>query len=298
LEGIFMKTKMLAGLLAAALLIVGVGAAAAAPAAAPAPVIRANIVIGQVKTISGTTLIIERGQGPQLQVLTDTQTRYHARDNAAVAFADVQVGDQITVRGQWQNGQLLARDVLLMPDRAGGLVTAINGTTLAITKLDGGTLNVATTATTKFQTKDNPNAQFSDIKVGDVIEAAGDLSGSTLTAIRVNFRTPIEKTGPFAPGKISAVNSDSLTLNIGFGRDLTVNVSSSTFIVKRDGQGGQVIQLSDLSMGENVLVIGMRSSDGMSMDAKTIIVGKAGQANPAAPRGQVKPMVAPVGPQA
>jgi hypothetical protein len=289
LEGTIMKTKVLMSLLVGALLMASVGVAAAAPAQIDRP----NVVVGQVKSISGTTLTIERGQGPQLQVVTDAQTRFHAKDNVAVTFADIQVGDQITARGRWQNGQLLAKDVLLMPDRAGGVVTAITGTTLAITKLDGSALSVATTSTTKFQTKDNPNAQFSDIKVGDLIEAVGTLNGSTLTAIRVNFRTPIEKTGPFALGKISAVNSNSLTLNTGFGRDLTVNVSSSTFIVKRDGQGGQVIQLSDLTVGENVLVIGVRSSDGSSMDAKTIIAGKDG-----GPRdGQPKAGAAPVGPQ-
>jgi hypothetical protein len=283
-----MKTKLLVSLLVVAMLAVGVGVAAAAPAAAPAQINRPNVVVGQVKSISGTTLTIERGQGPQLQVVTDAQTKFHAKDNAAVTFADIHAGDQITARGQWQNGQLLARDVLLMPDRAGGMVTAITGLTLAITKLDGSTLSVATTATTKFQTKDNPNAQFSDIKVGDMIEAVGKLNGATLTATRVGFHAPIAKTGPFALGKISAVNSNSLTLNTGFGRDLTVNVSSSTFIVKRDGQGGQVIQLSDLTVGENVLVVGVRSSDGASLDAKTIIAGKA---------GQVKPGAAPVAPQ-
>jgi Cu/Ag efflux protein CusF len=289
-----MKTKLLVSLLVAAMLMVGVGVAAAAPAAAPTQIDRPNVITGQVKSISGTTLTIARGQGPELQVVTDTQTRFLAKDNANLTLADVQVGDQITARGQWQNGQLLAKQVLLMPDRAGGMVTSISGTTLALTKLDGSALSVATTATTKFQTKDTPNAQLSDIKVGDLIEAVGTLNGSTLIAIRVGFRTPIEKTGPFAPGKISAVDSDSLTLNIGFGRDLTVNVSSSTFIVKRDGQGGQVIQLSDLTVGENVLVIGVRSSDGTPIDAKTIIAGK--QANPQG--GQVKPGAAPAAPRA
>ena len=279
-----MKTKWLVGLLAVAMLVVTVGTAAAAPA----EINRPNVVTGQVKAVNGSTLTIEQGQGPQLPVVTDAQTRFHARDNATVTLADIAVGDHITARGQWQNGQLLARDVVLMPERVGGMVTAINGTTLAITKLDGSALNVATTSTTKFQTKDNPNAQLSDIKVGDVIEAAGELNGDTLTAIRVGFRTPIEKTGPFALGKISAVDSNSLTLNIGFGRDLTVNVSSSTFIVKRDGQGGQVIQLSDLTVGEKVLVIGVRSSDGSSMDARTIVAGKGEPAGtqpkqPAAP---------------
>ncbi|MBI5564457.1 MAG: hypothetical protein HY870_06155 [Chloroflexi bacterium] len=293
-----MKTKVLMSLVVVAVLMASVGVAAAAPMAvpmaAPAQVDRPNVAVGQVKSISGATLTIARGQGPELQVVTDAQTRFLAKDNANLTLADIQVGDSITARGQWQNGQLLARQVLLMPDRAGGMVTAITGTTLAITKLDGSALSVATTSTTKFQTKDNPNAQFSDINVGDLIEAAGELNGNTLTATRVGFRTPIEKTGPFALGKISAVNSNSLTLNIGFGRDLTVNVSSSTFIVKRDGQGGQVIQLSDLTVGENVLVIGVRSSDGSSMDAKTIIAGKQG--NPQG--GPVKPGAAPAAPRA
>jgi hypothetical protein len=289
-----MKTKVLMSLVVVAMLLASVGVAAAAPAQADRP----NVVVGQVKSISGTTWTIARGQGLELQVATDAQTRFHAKDNTAVTFADIQAGDQITARGRWQNGQLLAKDVLLMPDRAGGMVTAINGTTLAITKLDGSALSVATTSTTKFVTGDNPNAQFSDIKVGDLIEATGELSGNTLTAIRVGFRTPIEKTGPFALGKIGAVNSNSLTLNIGFGRELTVNVSSSTFIVKRDGQGGQVIQLSDLTVGENVLVIGVRSNDGSSMDAKTIVAGKQGNPQGNAPQGgQPRAGDAPVGPQ-
>lgn len=286
-----MKTKVMLSLVVVAMLLASVGVNAAS--AAPVQVDRPNVVTGEVKAINGATLSIARGQGPELQVLTDAQTRYHTRDNSPLTLADIQVGDVITVRGRWQNGQLLARDVLLMPDRAGGIVTAITGTTLAITKLDGSALNVATTSMTKFVTKDNPNAQFSDIKVGDVIEATGTLNGTTLTAIRVSFHTPIERTGPFALGKISAIGSNSLTLNIGFGRELTVNVSSSTFIVKRDGQGGQVIGLSDLTVGENVLVIGVRSSDGTSMDAKTIIAGKQG-----GPAGGQQPKAGATAPRA
>ncbi len=286
-----MKTKVMLSLVVVAMLLASVGVNAAS--AAPVQVDRPNVVTGEVKAINGATLSIARGQGPELQVLTDAQTRYHTRDNSPLTLADIQVGDVLTVRGRWQNGQLLARDVLLMPDRAGGIVTAITGTTLAITKLDGSALNVATTSTTKFLTKDNPNAQFSDIKVGDVIEAVGALNGSTLTASRVSFHTPIERTGPVALGKISAIGSNSLTLNIGFGRELTVNVSSSTFIVKRDGQGGQVIGLSDLTVGENVLVIGVRSSDGTSMDAKTIIAGKQG-----GPQGGPQPKAGAAAPRA
>ncbi len=284
-----MKTKVVLSLVVVAMLLASVGVASAAPAQADRP----NVITGQVKSISGATLTIARGQGPELAVLTDAQTRYHTRDNSPVTFADIQVGDALTVRGQWQNGQLLARDVLLMPDRAGGMVMSISGTTLAITKLDGSALTVTTTSSTKFVTKDNPNAQFADIKVGDVIEAVGTLNGAMLTATRVAFHTPIEKTGPFALGKISAVGANSLTLNIGFGRELTVNVSSATFIVKRDGQGGQVIGLSDLTVGENVLVIGVRSSDGTSMDAKTIIAGKQG-----GPAGGQQPKAGATAPRA
>ncbi len=166
-----MKTKVVLSLVVVAMLLASVGVSAAS--AAPAQVDRPNVVTGQVKSISGAMLTIERGQGPQLQVVTDAQTKFVAKDNANLTLADIQVGDAITARGQWQNGQLLAKHVLLMPDRAGGMVTSITGTTLAITKLDGSALNVATTSSTKFLTKDNPNAQFADIKVGDVIEAVG-----------------------------------------------------------------------------------------------------------------------------
>lgn len=270
-----MKTKWLVSLLVVVMLMVSVGVATAAPAEANRP----NVVTGEVKTISGATLTIERGQGPLLPVVTDAQTRFHARNNEAITLADIKVGDHITARGQWQNGQLLARDIVLLPDRMGGRVQSINGTTLVITKLDGSAANIATNADTQFRSKDNPNAKLSDIKVGDMVEAVGELNGDTLTAARVNFHTPIAKTGPFALGKITAVNASSLTLNTGFGATLTVNVSSGTFIVKRDGQGGQVIQLSDLTVGENVLVIGVHSSDGSSMDAKTIVAGKGAQPN-------------------
>ncbi|MBP7689643.1 MAG: hypothetical protein KA765_17130, partial [Thermoflexales bacterium] len=162
-----MKTKVVLSLVVVAMLMASVGVASAAPAQVDRP----NVVVGQVKSISGTTLTIERGQGPQLQVVTDAQTKFVSKDNANLTLADIQVGDAITARGQWQNGQLLAKHVLLMPDRAGGMVTSITGTTLAITKLDGSALSVTTTSTTKFLTKDNPNAQLADIKVGDMIEA-------------------------------------------------------------------------------------------------------------------------------
>jgi hypothetical protein len=278
-----MKIKLLVGLMVTALLVTGVGVAAAATptAATNAPPIvgRGNIVLGQVKAINGATLTIERGQGPELPVVTDAQTRFRARGTSNVTLADIHVGDQVAARGQWQQGRLMARDVLLLPERVTGKVIAVDGETIELTRLDGTAANVVTNADTRFQTQDQQTATLADIQVGDVVVATGQLNGDALTAIRVGFRAPRPQIGPIAVGKINAINGNTLTLELPFAEQLIVDVSSSTFLVKRSDNGPQTIQLSDLAVGDSVLVIGPSRDDGQSIEAKAIVAGKGQGAN-------------------
>lgn len=267
-----MQTKWMAGLMAVLMLVACVGTVAAAPAQADRP---GATITGEVTAINGRTLTVQRGQQPAVQVLTDAQTRFHARGEAPLTLADIEVGDAVAARGQWQNGQLLARDVLRLADRAGGRVASISGATLVLTQRDGATVTVATNAQTQFRSPEVPEATLADIAVGDIVQATGEQSGSTLTAALVVFNTPRTATGPLAMGKIEAINGSVLTLTIGFGETLTVNTTSETFIVKRGEDGAQQVQLSDLTVGEGLVVIGPRSSDGSSMAARTILAGKA-----------------------
>jgi hypothetical protein len=268
-----MKTKLFVGLIVVVMLLGTAGSAAAAPG----EIGSRDSVSGDVKSISGAAFTLTTRERGEIQVLTSDRTRFRPRDNANVGLSDLKVGDRVAVQGRWQAGQLQANVVLLIPDdlrdKALGKVAAINGSTLAITKTDGTALNVATTAETKFHARGIANPSFADIKVGDVVVALGQLQGDTLTASHVAFQTPREKTGPLTAGKINAINGSTLTLDQPFGQTLTVTTDANTFVVQRSENGLQVIAVSDLKAGDGVAVLGVRSSDGRSIAARTIVAG-------------------------
>jgi hypothetical protein len=260
-------------LVVVALLLATVGTAAAAPAAEWGK----DGVIGDVKSISGTAFTLTTPERGDVQVQTTDRTRYRAKDNPNFSLADVKVGDRVAVQGRWQDGKLQANVVGLIPaelrDKALGQVQSIAGSTIAIAKPDGSALSVTTTAETKFHAKGIENPALADVKVGDVIIATGILEDDTLTAAQVGFHTPRAQTGPLAAGKIATTNDGTLTLEQPFGQSLTVTTDANTFVVQRGEGGLVVIGVSDLKVGDGVAVLGVRSSDGKSIAAKTIIAG-------------------------
>jgi 3-dehydroquinate synthase class II len=192
-------------------------------------------------------------------------------------LADLKAGDRVAVQGRWQDGKLQANVVGLIPaelrDKAMGQVQSISGSTIVITKSDGSTLNVATTAATKYHAKGMENPSLADIKAGDIVVVVGQLDGDTLTAAQVGFHTPRAKTGPMAAGKIATINGGTLTLEQPFGQSLTVTTDANTFVVQRGEDGLVVISVSDLKVGDGVAVLGVRSGEGKSIAAKAIMAG-------------------------
>jgi Domain of unknown function (DUF5666) len=268
-----MKHKWLMSLMVVALLLATVGTAAAASA----EVGNQDAVMGDVKAISGAAFMLTTPERGDVQVQTTARTRYRAKDNPNFSLTDLKIGDRVAVQGRWQDGKLHANVVSLIPaelrDKATGQVQSILGNTIAITKPDGSLLNVATTAATKYHAKGIANPALSDIKVGDIVVVVGQLEGDTLTAAQMGFQTPRAQTGPLAAGKIAAINGGTLTLQQLFGQSLTVTTDTNTFIVQRGADSLIVIGISDLQMGDGVVVLGMRSSDGQSIAAKAIMAG-------------------------
>jgi hypothetical protein len=280
-----MKHKWLVSLIVVVGLLGTVGTAAAAPATvAPAAIGGRDAVLGDVKSISGTTFTVASPERGDVQVQTTDRTRYRAKDNPNFSLTDLTVGDRVVVQGRWQDGQLQASIVGLIPaelrDKAMGQVQSISGSTIALARPDGSALNVATTPATKYHAKGIANPSLADIKVGDIVVAVGQLNGSTLTAAQVGFQTPRGKTGPLAVGQIAAINAGTLTLQQPFGQSLTVTTDANTFVVRRGEDGLTVISVSDLAVGDGVAVLGVRSSDGKSIAAKAIMAGNgAGPGN-------------------
>ncbi len=273
-----MKTKLFASLVIVAMLLATVGVAAAAPAEA----VRPTAITGDVTAITGNVLTVQTVMQGVVKVQTDSNTRFRQQGNPNASLSAVKVGDRIVARGERTNDVLHANVVLIMPsnlrDVVVGKVQSITGNTIVVTKNDGSTANVATTAITSFRTKDIPNASLLDVKVGDVLEAAGVLSGNTLNAAVVRFNTPKHNTGPIAIGLIQSINGSTLTLQTPSLDTLTVNLSSSTFIVVRGKDGATIGSPADLAQGAGIMVIGTRSSDGTSMNAIAILIG--GQRGP------------------
>jgi Cu/Ag efflux protein CusF len=272
-----MKTKLAIGLLIATVLVAGLaGTALAAPLDQAA---KPGTVAGQVTSINGNTLDVQSLRGETVQVQTDAQTRFRVPGVPGATITDIKVGDAIAARGQRTNNVLHAKGVAVLPanlrDQVIGKVTSIEGSTLMLEDKDGNSVNVQTTPITLFNSPNNPNASFSDIKVGDMVVVAGVRQGDTMTAARVGFKTPpARKPGPIVLGAISAVHGSTLTLKQPFGETLTVNTNASTFVVKRGADGAGAISVSDLRVDDKVMVIGPRSAENTQMDARVIVASQ------------------------
>ena len=268
-----MKIKLFAVMLVLAMVLATVGVVAAAPADAKV----FGTIAGDVTVISGNTLTVQTLAQGVVKVQTDANTRFRMKDKPQASLSDFKVGDRIVARGERTNDVLHAIVVVLVPanlhDLVVGKVQSISGSTIVVTTKAGSTVNIVTNGDTQFHTKDKATASLSDVKVGDVIAAAGVLTGDTLTAGQVRFNTPKHAAGPIALGKIESVNGSTLTLGSG----LMVNLSGTTFIVKRSAGGATIGSTSDLVPGAGILVIGQRSGDGESMNAIVILIGRGDQ---------------------
>lgn len=265
-----MKIKLFAVMLALAMVLATVGVVTAAPADAKV----FGTIAGDVTVITGNTLTVQTLAQGVVKVQTDVNTRFRIKDKPQASLSDFKVGERIVARGERTNDVLHASVVVLVPanlhDLVVGKVQSISGSTIVVMTKVGSTVNVVTNGDTQFHTKNKAAASLSDVKVGDVIAAAGVLAGDTLTAGQVRFNTPKHAAGPIALGRIESVNGSTLTLGTG----LIVNLSGTTFIVKRSAGGATIGSPSDLVPGAGILVIGQRSSDGVSMNAIVILIGK------------------------
>jgi hypothetical protein len=89
-------------------------------------------VVGSLVTINGANMVLTQDGGAQVTVTTTPQTRVIGQQRAALT--DLKAGDRIAVRED-SNHQALG--VLVIPARAAGTVTAVNGDQATLTRTDG-----------------------------------------------------------------------------------------------------------------------------------------------------------------
>ncbi len=160
--------------------------------------IRRPTVIGQVAEIQGATLLLNTRDG-QVRVVTNAQTEFKIPGDDDPSLEDIQVGNFVAVWGEEHGeGAITANVVAVLrhrPQERGatmrGTVAEIRGSSLI---LENGNV-IMTNADTRYFIPGDPDPEFSDIKVGDRIGAAGVMQddGSLLAKGVAVLREPRER---------------------------------------------------------------------------------------------------------
>jgi hypothetical protein len=134
-------------------------------------------------------------------------------------------------------------------------LTAINGTTLTITK-DGKTLTVTTDTKTIFRRHYGGLASLTELSVGNMLDVLGtytDDTKLTIAAKNIRDRSLMKFRGAFI-GDVVSKTGNSFVLKSKHRGDQTVTVDAKTKYVDRKQQ---VITLNDVVVGHRVRVKGV-----------------------------------------
>lgn len=111
---------------------------------------------------------------------------------------------------------------------------------------------------------------FSHLQVGLDVVVAGHRSGEgTFTARVIIARDDMPLGIPFG-GEVTAIGSDTLTIQTRRGETLTFDVTTDTDFLSRDNN---VTSLSDIEVGDHVLVLFEQATSG-GLTANVILVGE------------------------
>lgn len=163
----------------------------------------------------------------------------------------------------------------------GGTVTAISGNEITVKNEQGETYKIETSPNTHFR-KEREEARLSDIKVGDIIMAAGNLDeqAKTIGAVFVAILSPEQAARmrqmradfgkTWTAGRVTAINDLTLTIERPDKVSQTVTVDENTAFRKGGRGNAEDITFPDIKVGDNVRATG--SLQGSNFLAKDVAV--------------------------
>lgn len=145
-----------------------------------------------VIAIDGSNLALETVDGWTRTITVDAGTDY-SKAGEAITLSDLAVGDEIRFRQTLEDDGTWSIDAIavILP-HVGGLVTAIDGSTITVEGRGGTTATITVTADTRF-TVNGDEATLADVEVDMFLAAAGteNADGSlTATNVRAGDRHP------------------------------------------------------------------------------------------------------------
>jgi hypothetical protein len=149
-------------------------------------------------------------------------------------------------------------------------ITAINGSSLSLKTDDGWTRTITVGSSTTI-TRGDQTIALGDLEVGDqIVFGETKASDGSYTIDRVRVVLPV------VGGQVTAVGTDSITVDQKGGGSATIHVSAGTTY---DVDGNAGAKLSDITVGAFVVAEGTQRSDG-SLDATTVHAGTRGKLGP------------------
>ncbi len=174
-------------------------------------------VAGTVASVSGSTVTVTGRDGSTSKVVLTGSTTYELAGETATKDAVVS-GARIVARGTLAtDGTLTASSVEVAPATSAGTVKEKGSSSLTLTTRDGSTVLVKVSSSTTYQVGGVTTPTLADVKVGDIVMAAGSLNADgSLSATIVRSHAAGQFGGPgngFGRGGMPGpMNGD------GFGR--------------------------------------------------------------------------------
>jgi len=248
-------------------------------------------VSGTLSAINGSTLTLKQGDVIVIQATVNANTVY-TKAGKTISLSDLKVGQLLSVREtKASDGTVSISAVEVQLNHAGGTISALDSSSLTLTKPDNSTIKVNLDSSTSYLDL-GKTITLADLKAGVRVEADGVLNsdgslsaevinvqhdrlGGTITAISGSTLTvQLEgRGGPGprgqVPGRPASATPDSDSNNSSSTTTTaTISVDSSTVYL----EAGQTAQLSDLAVGDRINAAGTLSSDGKTLSALQVIV--------------------------
>ena len=175
---------------------------------------------------------------------------------------------------------------------AAGTVTAISGDDITVKNEQGETYKILTGPNTHFR-KDRAEARISDIKVGDVVMAAGNVDdqAKTVGAVFVvvldpqqaarmeQMRASFGKT--WTMGKVTAIKDLTLTVERPDKLTQVIAVDENTLFHRRGPDGNEDITFPDIKVGDRVRATGsLQDNKFQAADLTVMTPGMMGAGRP------------------
>ncbi|HEX5589457.1 MAG TPA: DUF5666 domain-containing protein [Candidatus Limnocylindrales bacterium] len=149
-----------------------------------------------ITAISGSSISLETADGWTRTIVVDSGTTF-TENGDEISLSDLAVGDEIRFQQTLEDDGTYSIDALVViPPHAGGVVTAVSGSTITVERRDGAESTITVTSGTTYEV-DGDDATLADIEVGMVVMAVGteDADGD-LTATEVRAADPGSFPGP------------------------------------------------------------------------------------------------------